>query len=59
MEGHRKVYQVLVGKSERKRPVGKPRCRWEDRIKWISGKLAGRVWSGFSWLRIGADGGLS
>jgi hypothetical protein len=28
----RKVYKVLVGKPEGKRPVGRPRCRWEDGI---------------------------
>jgi hypothetical protein len=27
------VYRVLVGKRERKRPVGRPRRRWEDTIK--------------------------
>jgi hypothetical protein len=26
----RKVYKVLVGKPEGKRPPGKPRCRWEN-----------------------------
>ena len=26
-------YRVLVGKSEGKRPVGRPRRRWEDNIK--------------------------
>jgi hypothetical protein len=25
-----KVYRVLVGKPEGKRPLGRPRCRWED-----------------------------
>ena len=29
----RRVYKVLVGKPEEKRPLGKPRCRWEDNIK--------------------------
>jgi len=29
----RGVYRVLVGKPEGKRPLGKPRCRWEDNIK--------------------------
>jgi hypothetical protein len=27
------VYRVLVGKPEGKRPVGRPRYRWEDNIK--------------------------
>jgi hypothetical protein len=29
----RGVHRVLVGKPERKRPLGRPRCRWEDNIK--------------------------
>jgi hypothetical protein len=27
------VHRVLVGKSEGKRPLGRPRRRWEDNIK--------------------------
>jgi hypothetical protein len=27
------VYRVLVGKPEGKRPLGRPRRRWEDSIK--------------------------
>jgi hypothetical protein len=33
MEVDRDVYRVLVGKPEGKRPLGKPRRRWEDNIK--------------------------
>jgi hypothetical protein len=33
MEEGRAVYRVLVGKPEGKRPLGRPRCRWEDNIK--------------------------
>jgi len=33
MGERRDVYRVLVGKPEGKRPLGKPRCRWEDNIK--------------------------
>jgi hypothetical protein len=29
----RGAYRVLVGKPEGRRPVGKPRRRWEDNIK--------------------------
>jgi hypothetical protein len=29
----RNVYRVLMGKSEGKRPLGRPRRRWEDGIK--------------------------
>jgi hypothetical protein len=28
-----KVYKVLVGKSEGKRPLGRPRLRWESGIR--------------------------
>ena len=33
MEEGRGVYKVLVGKPEGKRPLGRPRRRWEDNIK--------------------------
>ena len=33
MGGGRGVYRVLVGKPEGKRPLGRPRSRWEDNIK--------------------------
>jgi hypothetical protein len=29
----RGVHRVLVGKPERKRPLGRPRRRWDDNIK--------------------------
>jgi len=29
----RGAYRILVGKSEGKRPLGKPRHRWADNIK--------------------------
>jgi hypothetical protein len=33
MGERRGVYGVLVGKFEGKRPLGRPRRRWEDNIK--------------------------
>ena len=33
MEQSRNAYRVLVGKPERKRPLGRPRSRWDDNIK--------------------------
>ena len=33
MEGGRGVHEVLVGKPEGRRPLGRPRYRWEDNIK--------------------------
>jgi hypothetical protein len=29
----RNAYRILVGKPERKRPLGRPRRRWVDNIK--------------------------
>ena len=31
--GRRGVYSILAGKPERKRPLERPRRRWEDNIK--------------------------
>ena len=33
MEEGRCVHKVLVGKPEGKKPLGRPRRRWEDNIK--------------------------
>jgi hypothetical protein len=33
MGEERKVYKVLVGKPKEKRPLGRPRHRWEDGIR--------------------------
>jgi hypothetical protein len=33
MGERRGVCRVLVGKPEGNRPLGRPRCRWEDNIK--------------------------
>jgi hypothetical protein len=38
MEKGRGVYRVLVGRPEGKRPLGRPRRRWEDNIKWTLGR---------------------
>jgi hypothetical protein len=38
--GRRDIYRVLVGKCERKGPLGRPRRRWEDIMidhKWDGG----------------------
>ena len=33
MGDKRGAYRVLVEKPEGKRPLGRPRCKWEDNIK--------------------------
>jgi hypothetical protein len=54
----RKVYRVLAGKPEGKRPLERPRRRREDGIKMDLREIGCGVWSGFTWLRIGTVGGL-
>jgi hypothetical protein len=53
------VYKVLVGKPEGKRPLGRPRRRWEDGIRMDLIEIGlGGEWIGFDWLRTGTGGGL-
>jgi hypothetical protein len=58
MGEERKVYKVLAGKPEGKRPLERPRRRWEDWIRMYLREIGWGMWSGFIWLRIGASGGL-
>jgi len=53
MGERRGVYSVLVGKPEGKRPLGRPRSRWEDNIKMYLQEVGcgGMDWS--SWLSTG------
>jgi len=48
----RGVYRVLVGKPERKRPLGKPRHRWEDNIKMDLQKVGCGV---TDWIELAQD----
>jgi hypothetical protein len=57
MEEERGVHRVLVGKPEGKRPLGRPRSRWEDNIKTDVQDVRGGLGTGWSWLRIETDGG--
>jgi hypothetical protein len=54
----RGVYRVSVGKREGKRPLGRPRFRREDNIKMDLREIGIDGRTGFSWLRIGSNGGL-
>jgi hypothetical protein len=49
----RDVYRVLVGRPEGKRPLGKPRHRWEDDIKIDLRELG---IDGVNWIRMAQDG---
>jgi hypothetical protein len=54
----RGVYRVLVGRSEGKRPMGRPRRRWEDNIKMGIREIG---IDGANWIQLAQDrvsGGL-
>jgi hypothetical protein len=51
----RGVYRVLVGKPEGKRPLGRPRRRWEDNIMMDLREIGIIGVTGFGWLRIGSS----
>jgi hypothetical protein len=52
MGDKRNVFRILVGKPERKRPVGRPRRRWVDNIKI---DLRERGWDGMDWIDLAED----
>jgi hypothetical protein len=52
MGEERKVYKVLVGKPERKRPLGRPRRRWEDAIRMDLREIG---LGGVDWIRLSQD----
>ena len=58
MGERRDEYRVLVGKPEGKRPLGRPRYRWEDNIKMDLQEVGWGTWTGMIWLRIGTGGRL-
>jgi len=59
MKERRGAYNVLVGKPEGKRPLGRPRRKWED-IKMDRKEVGcgGGAWTGLVWRRTGTDGEL-
>jgi hypothetical protein len=58
IEKRRGLYRVLMGKPEGKRPLGRPRHRWEKNIKMgLSGSGMWVLWTESSWLRIGTGVG--
>jgi hypothetical protein len=48
----------LVGKPKGKRPLRRPRHKWEDGIRIDLWEIGWGMWSGFTWLRVGTSGGL-
>jgi hypothetical protein len=50
MGERRGVYRALVGKPEGRRPLGRPRLRWEDNIK-----MDLRRGGGIDWIDLAQD----
>ena len=48
----RGVYRVLVGKPEGKRPLGRPRRRWEDNVKMDFQEVGGGCGD---WMELAQD----
>ena len=49
MRERRGVYRVLVRKPERKKPLGRPRPRWEDNIKMVLQEVG---CGGMNWIKL-------
>ena len=52
MGERRGVYRVLLGKPEGKRPLGRPRHRWEDNIKMDLQEVG---CGGMDWIELAQD----
>jgi hypothetical protein len=52
MGEEKKVYKVLVGKAKVKRPLGRPRRRWEDGIRMDLREIG---LGGVDWIRLAQD----
>jgi hypothetical protein len=48
----RKVHKVLLGKLERKRPLGRPRRRWEVGFKMDLREID---WGSVEWIQLAQD----
>jgi hypothetical protein len=48
----RDVYRVLIGKPEGKRPLGRPRRRWQDNIKMDLLEVA---CGGMDWIELSQE----
>jgi hypothetical protein len=48
----RGAYRILVGRPEGRRPLGRPRRRWEDDIKLDLQEVG---WGGMDWIDMAQD----
>jgi hypothetical protein len=52
MGEERGAYRILVGRPEGRRPLGRPRHRWEDNIKMDIREVG---WGGMNWIELAQD----
>jgi hypothetical protein len=52
MGAMRNAYNILVGKLEGKRPIGRPRRRWDDNIRMDLREIG---WEGVHWMHVSQD----
>ena len=52
MQARRGIHRVLVGKPEGKRPLGRPRCRWEDNNRMNFQKVG---CGSMDWIKLAQD----
>jgi hypothetical protein len=52
MGAERNEYWVLMGKPEGKRPLGRPRRRWEDGIRMDLREIG---WGSLDWIQLAQD----
>jgi hypothetical protein len=54
MGERRGAYRALMGKPEGRRPLGRPRRRWEDNIKMDMREVG---WGGMDWINLAQEQG--
>jgi hypothetical protein len=52
MGAKRNAYRILVGKPERKRPLGIPKCRWVDNSELDLREIG---WDDMDWIDLAQD----
>jgi hypothetical protein len=58
MRDSRGAYRVLEGKHVVKRPLRRPRSKWDGNIKMDLHEAGWEAWTGVVCLRAGTGGGL-
>jgi hypothetical protein len=52
MGENRGAYRILVGRPEERRPLGRPRRRWEDNIKMDLQEVG---WVSMDWIELAQE----